>query len=102
MQRVIWFVNIFIYHHRSGDYKDELGWAGAWLYEATGENTYLADAEANRVSGAGWGDSWDDKTTYTNVRKKIMQNLIKLWCTMHQSLVTFAVRIIKSFLPTYG
>ncbi|XP_060582482.1 endoglucanase A-like [Ruditapes philippinarum] len=53
--------------YRSGDYQDELGWAGAWLYEATGENTYLADAEANRVSGAGWGDSWDDKTTYTNV-----------------------------------
>ncbi|XP_045162475.2 endoglucanase E-4-like [Mercenaria mercenaria] len=60
-------VNQAAAYYRSADYQDELGWAAAWLYEATGESQYLADAEANRVSGAGWGDSWDDKTTYTNV-----------------------------------
>lgn len=57
---------------RSADYQDELGWAAAWLYQATGDDTYLQEAEANRVTGAGWGDSWDDKTTYTNVSRWIL------------------------------
>ena len=55
-------------HYRSGDYQDELGWSAVWLYQATGDEQYLHDAEINRVTGAGWGDSWDDKTTYTNVK----------------------------------
>ena len=31
-----------LYH--SSDYKDELAWAAAWLYKATGSKSYLAQA----------------------------------------------------------
>ena len=60
---------------RSNDYQDELAWSAIWLYQATGEASYLADAEANRVAGPGWGDSWDDKITYTNVGVVYCQRL---------------------------
>ena len=62
---------------RSSSYQDELGWAGVWLYQATGNSKYLTEAETNRVSGAAWGDSWDDKTASTNVR--ILKLDIALW-----------------------
>lgn len=47
---------------RSVDYNDELAWAGAWLYKATNETKYLTQAENYYVTGASWGQSWDDKT----------------------------------------
>lgn len=43
--------------------QDDLPFAAAWLYKATGEAAYLDDAEADydRVSGAtGWTAVWDD------------------------------------------
>ena len=52
---------------RFSSYQDELGWAGVWLYQATGDSKYLTEAETNRVSGAAWGDSWDDKTAVSYV-----------------------------------
>ena len=58
---------LYSYIYRSSSYQDELGWAGVWLYQATGENKYLTYAEVNRVNGTAWGDSWDDKTASTNV-----------------------------------
>ncbi|XP_062574049.1 endoglucanase E-4-like [Saccostrea cucullata] len=48
--------------YRSNDYNDELSWAGVWLYKATNDSQYLAQAEKYYVSGASWGQSWDDKT----------------------------------------
>ena len=32
--------------YRSGDYKDELVWAAAWLYRVTNDRTYLNTAES--------------------------------------------------------
>jgi hypothetical protein len=46
-------------------YQDELAWAAAWLYRATGESTYLTQAEAayaEIVSTSRWTHAWDDKT----------------------------------------
>ncbi|KAH3828330.1 hypothetical protein DPMN_130285 [Dreissena polymorpha] len=60
-------VNQAAAYYRSGAYEDELGWAGVWLFQATGDRRYLTEAEAIRPTGAGWGDSWDDKTTYTDI-----------------------------------
>lgn len=53
------------YHSHSG-YLDELAWAAAWLYSATGERAYLKKAEhlyAEAVTGPLVGGlfSWDDK-----------------------------------------
>jgi hypothetical protein len=49
---------------RSSSYYDELVWAAAWLHRATGDASYLADAEAKYeefgindiYSGLGWSD----------------------------------------------
>jgi aryl-phospho-beta-D-glucosidase BglC (GH1 family) len=54
------------YYNSYSGYQDELVWAGAWLYKATGKTQYLADAEAEYArSFAGqtmtWTHSWDDK-----------------------------------------
>ena len=49
--------------HRSDDYHDELSWGGAWLYRATNDAKYLADAEKYYVTGPAWGQSWDEKNT---------------------------------------
>ncbi len=54
------------YYNSFSGYLDELVWAGAWLYKATGKSQYLADAEAEYArSFAGqtmtWTHSWDDK-----------------------------------------
>lgn len=58
------------YNSWSG-YWDELTWAGAWLYLATGENTYLTKAEGYTANwgfegqsnywGFKWTQNWDDK-----------------------------------------
>ena len=51
------------YNSFSG-YKDELAWAAAWLYRATGEPTYLEDARlhfANASPDPNWSQSWDGK-----------------------------------------
>ena len=48
---------------------------------ATGDAKYLKEAEDNRVAGPGWGDSWDDKTSYTNVSilESVYKNENKIW-----------------------
>nr|KAG5687077.1 hypothetical protein BaRGS_017095 [Batillaria attramentaria] len=47
--------------YRSGGYKDELSWAAAWLYRATGDNRYLQKAEENHESYECWAVSWEEK-----------------------------------------
>ena len=50
------------YDSHSG-YQDELSWAAAWMFEATGDAAYLDKAEAHYPGGnAGWALGWDDKS----------------------------------------
>ena len=56
---------------RSSGCEDELTWAAAWLYRATGEKSYLNDAEKKYVD-FGLNDrpsefSWDDKNAGVQV-----------------------------------
>ncbi|MGB1091694.1 MAG: glycoside hydrolase family 9 protein, partial [Oceanobacter sp.] len=46
-------------------YQDELVWSAAWLYRATGQQSYLNAAESHYQSmskGHGWTHAWDDKS----------------------------------------
>ena len=58
--------------YRSGDYKDELVWAAAWLYRATNDNTYLTKAESlyNEFGLGNWNGAfnWDNKISGVQVR----------------------------------
>ena len=59
------------YHSYTG-YHDELAWAAAWLYKATGEAGYLEKAAAiykKHLKGSliAWTHSWDDKRYGTAV-----------------------------------
>lgn len=54
------------YYNSFTGYQDELAWAAAWLYRATGEKSYLEKAEkiyADELSSGEWHwtHSWDDK-----------------------------------------
>ena len=50
------------YNSYSG-YQDELSWGAAWLYEATGDQSYLEMAEAYYPGGSTyWALGWDDKS----------------------------------------
>ena len=46
---------------RSSNYTDELTWGALWLHKATGDNSYLSDAESTYITGPAWGFSWDEK-----------------------------------------
>lgn len=49
--------------YSSGGYQDELVWGALWLYKATGDNTYLAKAEAlYSQPDFLWSFVWDDKS----------------------------------------
>ncbi len=55
------------YNSWSG-YLDELAWAATWLHRATGEATYLSDAENHFAAAApdpNWAHSWDGKINGT-------------------------------------
>ncbi|KAJ1692647.1 hypothetical protein LUZ63_009345 [Rhynchospora breviuscula] len=64
------FPNLATYYN-STDYEDELLWAAAWLYQATGDLKYLRYATDNGQKFRGYGDptyfSWDDKRAGTQV-----------------------------------
>ncbi|MEA5464964.1 glycoside hydrolase family 9 protein [Leptothoe sp. PORK10 BA2] len=56
------------YYNSWSGYTDELAWGAAWLYKATGEQSYLAQAQANYQNlGIDWTQSWDDKSYGTGV-----------------------------------
>lgn len=80
------------YDSWSGFY-DELSWAGAWLYLATGDSTYLDNAEScysQAGHDANWSMCWDDvhigaavlladitgEATYTNA----VEEHLDFWC----------------------
>lgn len=57
--------------YNSSGYTDELVWAAAWLYRATGEQQYLNKAEQyynnlgdrpNAINSYNWTHTWDDKS----------------------------------------
>jgi len=64
--------HIYIISYRSGDYKDELVRAAAWLSRATNDSTYLSKAESlyNELCLGNWNGAfnWDNKITYVQVR----------------------------------
>ncbi|XP_041455178.1 endoglucanase E-4-like isoform X1 [Lytechinus variegatus] len=47
--------------YRSSGYNDELAFAAAWIYRATGYSFYLNKAREFYSSGTPWALSWDDK-----------------------------------------
>jgi hypothetical protein len=57
---------------RSGDYRDELVWAAAWLYRATNDQSYLTTAEnLYNEYGLGYWNvpfTWDSKASGVVVR----------------------------------
>lgn len=63
-------------YYKSSDYHDELLWAAAWLYHATGDLTYLQYTVDNGQKFKGYGDptyfSWDDKRAGTQVQSGII------------------------------
>jgi len=46
---------------RSSGYNDELAWAGAWLYRATGEQQYLDRALEFGTQAVAWAYDWNEK-----------------------------------------
>lgn len=59
-------------YYNSTGYGDELLWAAAWLYHATGDRSYLNYVTLqNGAAFGGWGNptwfSWDDKFAGTQV-----------------------------------
>ena len=78
---------LFIFaSNSSSGYEDELAWAAAWLYVATGNPIYLADAEAHYhsfgLSSPAWAFSWDDKKAGVQVRwvNDIIRSLLVQLC----------------------
>jgi len=82
------------YYNSYSGYYDELVWAAAWLYRATGENHYLVKAEAlynQHFAGASqrWTHSWDGKIngatvllaqlTGKDVYKTATRNWLDFW-----------------------
>ncbi|KAK6177037.1 hypothetical protein SNE40_015225 [Patella caerulea] len=54
-------VNAAAAYYKSQNYSDENSWGAIWLYKATQDKKYLADAEAAHLPGESWGFSWDEK-----------------------------------------
>lgn len=79
------FPDIALYY-KSTDYHDELLWAAAWLYHATGDLKYLQYTTDNAQNFKGYGDptyfSWDDKHAGTQVQRGIIGigNFVQYQC----------------------
>ncbi|XP_013069522.2 endoglucanase 4 [Biomphalaria glabrata] len=60
-------VNAAAGYYNSNNITDELCWGSLWLYQATNDPKYLADAEKYLDDEPAWGMSWDDKTIANQV-----------------------------------
>ncbi|XP_050412028.2 endoglucanase E-4 [Patella vulgata] len=60
-------VNAAAAYYKSNNITDELGWGALWMYKATGDKSYIAEAEKHHEPGAAWGFSWDEKTAGVNM-----------------------------------
>ncbi|XP_055879854.1 endoglucanase A-like isoform X1 [Biomphalaria glabrata] len=75
--------------YRSNNYTDELCWGSLWLYQATNDLTYLAEAEKYFDPHPASEFSWDDKTVANQVLlyklrkldtyKMAVENTFKYW-----------------------
>lgn len=60
--------NVRSFYNSFSGYEDELSWGANWLYQATGDASYLAKSEAwYDAADANWALSWDDKGHATAV-----------------------------------
>lgn len=91
------------YYKSWSGYFDELSWAGAWLYKATADKTYLSKAETYAQQfptegqstdvGYKWAHSWDDvhqgaalllaELTQKDDYKAMTENHLDYWTTGH-------------------
>jgi Glycosyl hydrolase family 9 len=63
----------------SSGYNDELAWAAAWLFRATGEQSYLNQALEFADPGAtAWAYNWNEKTVGAQVSIFQYKSHIKL------------------------
>ncbi|GFR96785.1 endoglucanase, partial [Elysia marginata] len=75
--------------------EDELAWAAAWLYKATGHRRYLSKAVLWLAKApACWAQSWDDKTCGATI---LLYQLTK-----DTSLKSNVEEIFQTWLPGGG
>lgn len=93
--------------YNSTSYWDEFIWGGAWLYYATGNNTYLQLATMPGLAkhaGAFWGGpdygvlSWDNKLAGAQVSEASYIYSIMLYLAMQ---LTFLQNVINFAMPLF-
>ncbi len=101
------------YNSWSGFY-DELAWSGAWLYCATGDETYITNAEAD-YKNAGhdydWAMCWDDvhigaavmlaKITEKDTYKKDVEQHLDWWSGVSSEHITYSPKGL-AWLDSWG
>ncbi|XP_070571477.1 endoglucanase E-4-like [Ptychodera flava] len=84
-------------YYKSFKYGDELCWAAAWLYKATGENEYLTTSETlydRHCKARGWAFGWGNKNagaqmllyqlTGNNKYKNKINQFVTKWMPGHR------------------
>ncbi len=102
------------YASRSG-FEDELAWAAAWLFRATGARRYLQDAESwfPHIRGAyQWTHCWDDKRygTYVllatmtgkTIYRRAAEAYLDYWTVGHQGQRVFYTPGGLAWLDRHG
>ena len=101
------------YNSWSGFY-DELAWSGAWLYCATGDETYITNAEAD-YKNAGhdydWAMCWDDvhigaavmlaKITEKDTYKNDVEQHLDWWSKVSSNHITYSPKGL-AWLDSWG
>ena len=101
------------YNSWSGFY-DELAWSGAWLYCATGDETYITNAEAD-YKNAGhdydWAMCWDDvhigaavmlaKLTEKDTYKNDVEQHLDWWSGVSSNHITYSPKGL-AWLDSWG
>ena len=91
--------------YESKSYKDDLAWAATWLYRATNESKYLADAEKyiqspenpSKPAQSDWVMCWDDMNIPTTVELyKITKN------EKYKDAVEYNMNYWYNMTPTAG
>lgn len=101
------------YNSWSG-YYDELAWAGAWLYLATGEKSYLENAEkcyTQANSDYDWALCWDDvhigaalllaRITNDSTYTKAMEKHLDYWAGISDQHITYSPKGL-AWLDNWG
>nr|BAD01504.1 cellulase [Haliotis discus hannai] len=77
--------------YSSSGYKDEMCEGAMWLYKATGDKSYLADAKGYHENAWAWALGWDDK--------KIACQLLLYEATKDTAYKTEVEGFFKGWLP---